>query len=200
MDRASYSGSDQSSSTGQRSEPVRSWWNPRSILIWRERDGRRGWSRGVIQSMIGPFKLLVSSDRALDIPFWICRGNSDYWDYQCWALTNSEILWTSPSSMSLSMILSWSPGIILKSALNIWISRRSLESVSSTLYTLGCFFYTYSLLKDSSGSSAKSPARMSPFMMIDWMVHKACTVRPKCRPWWTRGSERRLRSCEHAFC
>jgi hypothetical protein len=30
-----------------------------------------------------------------------------------------------------------------------------------------------------------------------WIRHKACTVRPKWRPWWTRGSVMELNSCQH---
>ena len=40
-------------------------------MAFRERGGSNGVSRGVIQSKTTPFKLLVSSDLALEIPFWI---------------------------------------------------------------------------------------------------------------------------------
>lgn len=127
--KITHSGSDQSSSTGQSNAPVRSWWNPRSILTLRARSGRSGWSGGVIQSMMGLFKLLVSSDLALDTPFWIYNtsrmGKVDIWTKTS-EHTNSAILCTSPSSKLLSMILSWSPGIILNSAWNTLNSRRCL--------------------------------------------------------------------------
>jgi hypothetical protein len=63
---------DQSCPAGQSNEPVRSWWKPRSTLTLRERGGLRDWPRGVIQSRIGPLRLFVSSDRALETPFCNC--------------------------------------------------------------------------------------------------------------------------------
>lgn len=86
------------------------------------------------------------------------------------------------------MILSWSPGIILNSAWNTLNSRRCLL-LRSEQWERDYENTTYSVLKDSSGSSTRSPVRMRPFMIIEWTLHKACIVRPKCRPWWIRGSE-----------
>jgi len=69
-DTIAYWGSDQSIPAGQSRAPVRSWWNPRSILTFRARGGVRDWPDGTIQSRILPFKLFVSSERELDTPFW----------------------------------------------------------------------------------------------------------------------------------
>lgn len=64
-----HSVSDQFKVVGQRRAPVRSWWNPRSVLTLRAKGGFNGWPRGVIQSKTALFRLLVSSDRALEAPF-----------------------------------------------------------------------------------------------------------------------------------
>lgn len=74
MKSKSYSGSDQSIPAGQSKAPVRSWWNPRSTLTFLARGGWRVCPAGVIQSRTGPFRLLVSSDLALDTPFWIFKS------------------------------------------------------------------------------------------------------------------------------
>ena len=63
----------QSRPAGQRSAPVAGWWKPRFVLTFRERGGSKGVSRPAIHSRITPFKLLVSSDLALDTPFWILK-------------------------------------------------------------------------------------------------------------------------------
>jgi len=52
--------------------------------------------------------------------------------------------------------------------------------------------YTYSTVNDSSGSPASSPIRKRPLVRSAWTLHKACTVRAKCRPWETRGSDKHL--------
>jgi hypothetical protein len=65
-----YSGSFQSAPAGQRSAPVALWWKPRFVLTLRERGGFSGTSRGVNQSSTAPFILFVSSDLALETPFW----------------------------------------------------------------------------------------------------------------------------------
>lgn len=108
--------------------------------------------------------------------------------------TKSDILPSSPSSESLFMILSWSPGIIFRRVLNTWNSLRCLWSLIVLKMAQLGEFKTDSILKDSSGSSARSPLRRRPFKIIDWILHKAWAVLPKCRPWWTNGSER------HLFC
>ena len=66
-----YSTLDQFKLAGHNSAPVRSWWNPRPLLMLHAKGGLRGWPRGVIQSRTALFKLFVSSDQALDAPFWI---------------------------------------------------------------------------------------------------------------------------------
>jgi hypothetical protein len=65
-----YSRSFQSAPAGQRSAPVALWWKPRFVLTLRERGGFSGTSRGVIHSSTAPFILFVSSDLALEAPFW----------------------------------------------------------------------------------------------------------------------------------
>ena len=65
-----YSGFFQSSPAGQSNAPVTSWLKPRPVLEFREMGGTKGSPGGIIQSMIADFKLLVSSDLALDTPFW----------------------------------------------------------------------------------------------------------------------------------
>ena len=67
---ASYSALDQSIPAGHRRAPVRLWWYPRSILTLRARGGVKTWPEGTIQSRMGPFRLLVSSDLAPETPFW----------------------------------------------------------------------------------------------------------------------------------
>lgn len=64
-----YSGLYQSTPAGQRRNPVFSWLYPRSIFMFRAIGGTRGSPRGMSQSIIADFKLLVSSDLALEAPF-----------------------------------------------------------------------------------------------------------------------------------
>ncbi len=47
---------------------------------------------------------------------------------------------------------------------------------------------TYSCSNVVSGFSSSSAVRNSPFVIKALIEHKAWTVRPKCLPWWTRGS------------
>jgi hypothetical protein len=85
----------------------------------------------------------------------------------------------------------------------------SCKSFSNTLYSLLALHskvvreqrmnddtestVTYS---SSSSSSSTSPPdslrRCKPFMINAWTLHIACTVLPKCRPWWINGSAARL--------
>jgi len=51
-----------------------------------------------------------------------------------------------------------------------------------------CINMPYSSVNVSSGWSLSSPIRNIPLMRRELTVHKAWTVRPKCWPWWTRGS------------
>lgn len=73
-----YSGSDQSMSAGHKRAPVLSWLNPRSILTLRAIGGCRYWPRGTIQSRIAPLRAFVSSDLALETPFWSYYIISEY--------------------------------------------------------------------------------------------------------------------------
>jgi hypothetical protein len=58
---------------GHRSALVRSWLNPRSILTFRESRGTSTWPLGVIQSRMGPLRLLVSSPQVPEAPFRIYK-------------------------------------------------------------------------------------------------------------------------------
>ena len=64
-----YSKSFQSKPAGQRSAPVAGWWYSWFTLTLQERGRFNVTSQGVIQSRTAPFKLLVSSDLALETPF-----------------------------------------------------------------------------------------------------------------------------------
>ena len=66
-----HSGSFQSKPAGQRRFPVTEWWKPLFVLTFQARGGSKGASLGVIHSKTTPFKLFVSSDLEVDIPFWI---------------------------------------------------------------------------------------------------------------------------------
>ena len=63
--------SSQFKPVGQRSHPVTEWWKPQFILKFCEMCGFNAEPLSVIQSNTMPFRLLVSSDCALDTPFWI---------------------------------------------------------------------------------------------------------------------------------
>lgn len=78
-----------------------------------------------------------------------------------------------------------SPWHILSNVLKTLSSWRSLMSVSSPVI-MRAINYTNLGVKDSGGLS--SARRVRPFMMSDLTFAKAKTVRPKCRPLWTRGS------------
>ena len=66
-----HSESFQSKPAGQRRLPVTEWWKPLFSLTFRVRGGSKGASLGVIHSKTTPFKLFVSSDLAVEMPFWI---------------------------------------------------------------------------------------------------------------------------------
>jgi hypothetical protein len=74
--RVTHLKSFQSRPAGQSRDPVTGWWNPRFVLTLREIDGCKTPSRGVIQSTTTPFRLFVSSDLALETPFWIYNGSN----------------------------------------------------------------------------------------------------------------------------
>ena len=63
--------SSQFKPAGQRSRPVTGWWKPQFVLTFHERCGFNAEPLLVIQFNTTSFRLLVSSDRALNTPFWI---------------------------------------------------------------------------------------------------------------------------------
>ena len=190
-----YSVLDQSKPAGHNKAPVRSWWNPRSVLTLRANGGLRDWPRGVIQSRIALFKLFVSSDLALAEPFCIYhKWGRSRWGYKT-RLTNSPIC--SISSVEASVKRFWSPGIMWSRWLNTRCSRCSLVS-SSKVFIYLTFQRMYSCVKAPSGWSPISPIRSKPLLRRALIVHKAWTVRPKCLPWWTRGSVPQLPKDEPA--
>jgi hypothetical protein len=132
--KSSYSALDQSKPAGHNKAPVRSWWNPRSVLTLRANSGFRTWPRGVIQSRIALFKLFVSSDLALAEPFCIYhkwgQANREF----KMRLTSSAMCFTS--SVEASIKRSWSPGIIWSRWLNTRCSRCSLVILSRSLMHL----------------------------------------------------------------
>ena len=65
-----YSRLKQSKLAGHKSAPVRSWWNPRSIFMLRAKGRFKNCPCRVIQLRMAPFRLLVSSDLALEAHFW----------------------------------------------------------------------------------------------------------------------------------
>ena len=87
-----YSEFDQSKPAGQSGAPVRSWWNPQSVLTLRARGGFSGCPLGVIQSRTAPFRLFVSSAWVLEAPFWI-------WD-RCTGKLNIELKKKIPCTRS----------------------------------------------------------------------------------------------------
>ena len=71
--KRTHFGSFQSKPAGQRRLPVTEWWKPLFVLTFRVRGGSKGASLGVIHSKTTPFKLFVSSDLAVEMPFWIYK-------------------------------------------------------------------------------------------------------------------------------
>ena len=184
-----YSVFAQSNPTGQSNAPVRSWWKPRSILILRPSGGLRDWPRGVIQSNTGPLILFVSSDRALETPFW--SFEQKFWISH---ITYVSIMRTIPAISSISPSSPFRrhpsrPGTICNSDSKTWCTRLSLlNNYTRGVKDLEGGNRAYSYVKDSSGSPASSPMRNTPVLRMARTLHNACTVRPKWRPWWTRGS------------
>jgi hypothetical protein len=58
----------------------------------------------------------------------------------------------------------------------------------------------YSAVKLSSGWSASSTIRSKPLVSNVCTFVIACKVRPKCRPWWTRGSDIHLLKVSEDGC
>ena len=46
---------------------------------------------------------------------------------------------------------------------------------------------TCSLVNDVSGSSVSAAILRNPLWRIELMVHRVCTMWPKCLPWWVNG-------------
>jgi hypothetical protein len=123
---SSYSILVQSESAGHNKAPVRSWWNPRSVLTLCANRGFKDWPGGVIQSSTAPFKLFVSLDLVQDVPFWIWGNGIAHM-----VIIGSEETRTSSAiclifSSEPSSRHSSSPGTIWSRSLNILCSLRSL--------------------------------------------------------------------------
>ena len=191
--RGAYSSSLQSRPAGQRSRPVTGWWKPLFVLTFRDRGGSKGASRGVIQSTTMPFKLLVSSDLAVDTPFWsFCRWKG-FRTRNSWVIDVP----TPPSPWRPLQSPSWDvqrdevprlrvfdkPGAPSGSC--VWERRVNKRK--------GINYCTNSNVSNSSATSSSSPIRTIALVNKAWTLHIAYTVLPKCRPWWTRGSPARLR-------
>ena len=183
-----HSGSDQSRFVGQRRAPVHSWWNPRSSFTFRARGGFNDWPFGVIHSSMAPFKLFVSSPRAPEAPLrsygilsflrWMPGSEKQ--------LTSSAIKPVSSSDPVKRR--SSRPTTDCKRARNILCSRRSLNCWYEVRSENKLQWRDYSALKDSSGWSASSPNHKMPLFISVRMLQNTWTVRPKWRPWCTRGS------------
>lgn len=85
------------------------------------------------------------------------------------------------------------PGTIWRRTPKTRCSRLCLHINRSIISCSTVTKSAYSAVNDSSGSSACSPSRNSPLVSNACMLHNACTVRPKWRPWETRGSDWHLR-------
>ena len=84
--------SSQSKPVWQRSCPVTRWWKPWLVLTFLKRGGFNAEPLSVIQSNTMPFSPLVSSDLALNMPFWIF----DEWEAGSESLRWKNI-WAWPS-------------------------------------------------------------------------------------------------------
>jgi len=146
-------------------------------------------SLGVIQSRTTPFKLLVSSDLALDIPFWIFNG----WGKGLKLMWATDVL-NRLSSWSLHWMLPWgaqldgAPSTKVFETLDtpswpcIWDGYISLEI--DELEKNG----TNSKVSVSSATSPSSAIWSIPFTINACILHMACTVLLKCCPWWINRS------------
>jgi len=183
--KATHSLLDQSRPAGQSSAPVRSWLKPRSTFTFLDNGGLRAWPFGVIQSRTVPFRLLVSSARALDDPLRIWFAGKTIEPSQGCRLTMSATKMISSSELLNKR--SSRPGTIWRS---FWKTPCSLISLNIGELIKECLDWkrTHSAVKSSSGLSANSPMRRIPFVRSVWTLVIACTVRPKCLPWWTKGS------------
>ena len=122
-----YSRLLQSRPAGQRSAPICLWLNLRSTLTFRESKRTRFWLFGIIQSKIGPLRLLVSLARAPEAPFWIWKMyNPIVNSKKLSGLTKLEIMITSSSEHVMRH--SSSPDTSIRSCWNTRCSRLSLKT------------------------------------------------------------------------
>jgi hypothetical protein len=125
LQKSTYSTSDQSSPAGHSRAPVRSWLKPRLDFTFRAKGGFSGSPRGIIQSRMVPFKLLVSSALADALPFWIFPRNESQ-D----AIKSRTTRTSSPiclrSSLEPSIRRSSNPGM---ESSNFWKIRCSLRTL-----------------------------------------------------------------------
>ena len=113
---STYSWSAQSNPAGQSRYPVRSCRKPRSDLLLRDRGGISACPVGVIQSMMTLFKLFVSSDLALDIPFCTFQKTTGGLEIlahhvEQWNELNLRSIEPLPLSLLISGSSSWEPSV-----------------------------------------------------------------------------------------
>jgi len=187
--RRAHSVSFQSKPAGQRRALVTGWWKPLFVLTFWERCGTKGVSLEIIQSRTTPFKLLVSSDLALDIPFWIFDG----WEKGLKLMWATDVLnrlspWALHRTLPWGAQLDGAPSTKVFEILDtpswpcIWEGYVSPEI--DELEKNG----TNSKVSVSSATSPSSAIWSIPFTTNACILHMACTVLPKCRPWWINGS------------
>lgn len=185
--------SDQSTPVGQRRAPVTLWLKPRSIFTLRVIGGTRGSPRGTSQSIIADFKLFVSSDLALEAPFWIWKYIKQISPIIAAKLTMVAMPWTSSSDAAF-MSLSSRPGILFNNARKTLCSRRSLGNLFGRWVGFksdrGMIWMTY--WAESSSSGLSEAILIIPLFIKEGTLQSACIDRPKCRPWCTRGSVEHL--------
>lgn len=118
-----HSGSFQSTPAGQSSDPIALWWNPWVVLTLWARGGFSATSRGVTQSNTAPFILFMSSDLALETPFWICNRRNEQVIFSCHRLRHTISAIAIDSLFEHSMRRSSRCGTISN---NFWNTRYSL--------------------------------------------------------------------------
>jgi hypothetical protein len=181
VNKHSHSLFDQSKPVGHNNAPVHSWLNPWSALILRDIKGLSGWPRGMIQSRITLFKLLVSSDLAFEAPFWIYRKK---FGQVLWEVGN-EIQWTHQFSNMWHSFLRTAHQTFFKARyclekLFVYVRFPLFPRASLWVYSLNTK-RTYSVVNDSSGCPTSSMSHKSPLVNRAWMLHRAWIVQPKCR-------------------
>ena len=179
-------------SVGHSKAPVHSWLKPRSTLTLRAITGWRDCPCETIQSNMAPFRPLVSSDLAPEIPFCSCFTKP--WSavvaicklWRRWYQLGDMHGFKFPTVQNL-LFQSWDHlQKSIEHRMPLPLSTTSLRNCATCLIKRS---ETYWAVNDSSGSSASSPRRKRLFVNIACTLHNACTVRPKCRPCKMRGSE-----------